>query len=909
MKAICLLPWDTFFKFKRFKIIKKYRPPAALLLASVLSCCSATVSAGEMEPVMSGGEFSASPEGKLEVFGKEVTVAFPGLAAGTYTVEVEAADNYFDEKGKRVMNIRAGDTVLGYEVDLFKMAGKGKPVVLSGRVEHPLDSLRGPLTVSFAGQVENAKFDAIRVKNAAGQIVAQATAAALKAKAEGMDESLTRIPQVDDPEIWRNADKAPADRAADLVRRLSVSEKISQIMMSAPGIPRLGIPAYDWWSECLHGVARAGVATVFPQAIAGAATWDPELWHAAAAAMGDEARAKHNAAVRQSGGASGRYEGLDMWSPNVNIFRDPRWGRGQETYGEDPYLTGRFGVAFVTGLQGDDPHYLKVIATPKHFAVHSGPENSRHVFDAQVSDQDLWETYLPAFEAAFREGKAYSVMGAYNRLRGESCSSSKLLLNDILRDQWGFHGYSVSDVDSVADIYRTHHIQPTDSAAAAHALKNGMDLNSGDTYRFLGLSLRKNECNEADIDRAVSRCLEARIRLGMFDPPERVKYAQIPISINDCPAHDALTYKAAQEAIVLLKNANNILPLAKTGTIAVIGPNADDDGKGESSLMLGNYNGTPSTLTTILAGIRKKVAGQAEVLYAKGSEIRDGTPQQLEEALATARQADTVILVLGINPHVEGEEGDGGDRSHLALYPAQETLLKSVMDLKKRTVLVLMSGSAMAVTWAAAHVPAILEAWYPGPRGGEAVADVLFGDYNPAGRLPVTFYKSERDLPPFDSYDMKGRTYRYFTGKPLFAFGHGLSYTPFNYSGLEVKAGADGAQMVSVRVKNTGNRVGDEVVELYVSRTDADADSGLPIRALRAFKRLTLQPGETKTVKFTLTPFQFAFVNKDGRREVAAGKYTLGVGGSQQAAQSATVKFKKTITNPAYVNPQPAVVN
>jgi len=884
------------------RTFKLHHLQATLLLAFGLVAGAFSILAAPAEPVLSGGEV-AIINGSPEVFGKEMTLAFPGLAEGRYNVEVEAAENHFGEIGKRVMSVRSGDTVLGTEVDLFKSAGKGKTVVLHGTVEHKSDSLRGSLTVAFVGEVGNAKFDVIRLKDSSGKVVAEATASALQAAADRLDEPLKRIPQVAGPEIWKVADNTPAERAADLVRRLSVKEKISQIMMSAPAIPRLGIPAYDWWNECLHGVARAGVATVFPQAIAGAATWDPELWHTAASAMGDEARAKHNEVARKSGGATERYLGLDMWSPNVNIFRDPRWGRGQETYGEDPFLTGRFGVAFVTGLQGDDSNYIKVIASPKHFAVHSGPEASRHVFDARVSDQDLWETYLPAFEACIREGKAYSLMGAYNCFRGESCSSSQLLLNDILREQWGFKGYTVSDVDSVRDIYATHHLESTGSAAAARALKNGLDVNSGNTYRFLGEALRKGECTEADIDRAVLRCMEARIRLGVFDPEERVKYAQIPFSINDCPAHDALNYKVAQEAMVLLKNAGKTLPLANTGTVAVIGPNANDAGTDESSLMVGNYNGTPSTLTTILAGIKNKLAGKAKVLYAKGSEIRSGSQQALDEALSTAKQADKIILVMGINPQVEGEEGDGGDRSSLELYPAQEKLIKCVMKLKKPTVLVLMNGSALAVNWAAANVPAILEAWYPGPRGGEAVADVLFGDYNPAGRLPVTFYQSEKDLPPFDDYDMKGRTYRYFTGKPLYAFGYGLSYTTFAYSALQVKAAADGAQAVSVQVKNTGDQAGDEVVELYVSRQDAPANAHLPIRALRGLKRVNFQRGEAKTVTFTLTPFQFAFVNKDGVREVAAGQYTIGVGGSQQAAQTKTITMDKPITNPTFKPP------
>ena len=566
------------------------------------------------------------------------------------------------------------------------------------------------------------------------------------------------------------------------------------------------------------------------------------------------------------------------------------------------------GVAFVTGLQGDDPACIKVIATPKHFAVHSGPEKLRHVFDANISDQDLWETYLPAFEACFREGKAGSVMGAYNRFRGESCSSSRLLLLDILRGQWGFDGYAVSDVDSVADIYKNHRIEKDAAGAAARALKNGLDLNSGTTYNALPEALRRGLCTEADLDRALARCMTARIKLGMFDPPTRVKYAQTPSSVNDCPEHDALNGRLAQEAMVLLKNADHTLPLAKAGTIAVIGPNADDRGIHENDLMVGNYSGVPARLTTVLDGIRNKLEGKGKVLYAKGCDIRSGSPRQRGEALAAAKQADTVILVLGINPHIEGEEGaGGGDRGQLALFEAQEKLLQDVAALGKRTILVLLNGSAMAVNWADGHLPAILEAWYPGPRGGEAVADVLFGDYNPAGRLPVTFYKSENDLPAFTDYNMKGRTYRYFTGEPLYAFGHGLSYTTFEYENLDVATAKTGGRTVAVKVKNSGAIAGDEVVQLYISRADAPADANLPLRSLRGFIRLHLKPGEAKTVSFTLHPFQFAFAGQDGVRTVEAGKYLVGVGGSQKPAKSATVGFDSRIVNPPYQHTAPTV--
>jgi beta-glucosidase len=710
------------------------------------------------------------------------------------------------------------------------------------------------------------------------------------------EAGLAQVPHVTGPEIWKDPARSPAERAADLVQRMSTQEKIAQIQMAAPGIARLGVPAYDWWNEALHGVARAGTATSFPQAIAAAASWDPDLWHQAADVISDEARAKHNDYASRHGGASERYFGLDFWSPNINIFRDPRWGRGHETYGEDPYLTGRMGVAFVRGMQGDDPKYIKVVATPKHFAVHSGPELLRHTFDARVSDQDLWETYLPAFEACFREGKAYSVMGAYNRLRGDSCSASHFLLIDTLRKRWGFSGYSVSDVDAVSDIYATHHLKKNAAEASALAIANGLDLNSGTTYAALPQALREGLVKEADIDLAVARCMEARIRLGMFDPPEMVKYAQIPITVNDSPEHDALALKVAQETMVLLKNASHTLPLAKRGTLAVIGPNADD-----LAVLLANYNGDPSHPMTVLAGIRKKLVGKADVVYAKGCEMRSESREEMGEALAAAKKADAVVLVLGLNGQIEGEEGAGGDRTTLGMLPAQQKLMEAVTAAAagKPVVLVIMTGSSISLGWANEHLGAIVEAWYPGQRG-DAVADVLFGDYNPAGRLPVTFYKSEKDLPPFTEYGMQGRTYRYFQGEPVFPFGFGLSYTTFAYSAVNVQAGENGEHTLWVEVKNSGALSGDEVVQLYVSRKDAPAGEGLPIRALRAFRRVNLAPGESKTLTFRLTPFQFAFVNKEGVRTVEAAEYVIGVGGSQQAARTATVKFAARIVDPRY---------
>ncbi len=877
-----------------------FRFATSCIATFVLSLCSA---ATIVEGVLSGGSL-AEFGSNVEAYGSNMSVAFPGLPQGQYTVEVEAAELYFNSPGMRVMDISCDGISIAKDLDLSKSAGgKNKPVNVSAKVNHRADSLGGALTVVFAGKVENAKFDLIRIKNASGAIVGESVPAKLQNK---QDAEISRIPKVAGPEIWKDPTKKPEARADDLIRRLSTKEKISQIMMAAPAILRLGIPAYDWWNESLHGVARAGHATVFPQAIAAAATWNDDLWNQAANAISDEARAKHHEYARTHNGDSARYYGLDMWSPNVNIFRDPRWGRGHETYGEDPYLTSRFGVTFVKGLQGDDPKYLKTVATPKHYAVHSGPEHLRHVFDAQASEQDLFETYLPAFEACIREGKAYSIMTAYNRFRGQSCTAHDLLMLKLLRGVWGFNGYTVSDVDSVDDIWRTHKLVRDAAEAAAIALKKGLDLNSGGTYSALPEALRRKLCSVKDIDIALKRCLVARFRLGMFDPPQLVKYAKIPFSKNDSLEHDALALKVAQEAIVLLKNERKALPLAKSGTIAVIGPTAAEgktDNAWINTVLTGNYAGLPSHPVPILDGIAKKLEGKGTVLYAKGCDLMAAKPELEKEALEAARKADRIIAVMGLSPQCEGEEGDGGERTSLALLPHQEDLLKRLCALGKPVTLVLTGGSAIAANWAKENVPAILDCWYPGQRGGDAVADVLFGDYNPAGRLPVTFYKSEKDLPAFEDYGMKGRTYRYFPGEPLWGFGYGLSYTTFAYSGMKVVPAHNGEQTVSVSVKNTSELAGDEVVQLYISQKG----SGLPIRSLRGFKRIHLRPGETKTVAFHLTPFQFAFANTKGIRTVEVGEVEIGVGGSQIAAQSATVKIEKRIANPPYMHKPPSV--
>jgi len=819
-----------------------------------------------------------------------------------------------------------------------------------------------------------------------------------------------------------NPDLSVEERVDDLVGRMTLEEKVSQTMNNAPAIERLGIPAYEWWNEALHGVARAGVATVFPQAIGLAAMWDEDHLHTVATAISDEARAKHHEAMRQ--GRSGRYQGLTFWSPNINIFRDPRWGRGMETYGEDPYLTGSLAVAFIRGLQGDDPDYFKVIATSKHFAVHSGPEPQRHVFDADVSDRDLYETYLPHFRKTVVEGEVYSIMGAYNRFRGESASAHRFLLQDLLRDRWDFAGYVVSDCGAIRDIYANHKIVGIAEEAAALGIKRGCDLNCGNTYQSLAAAVDQGLLTEEELNLSVKRLFTARMKLGMFDPPERVAYARIPYSVNDSPENSRLAEETARKSIVLLKNDDGILPLEREiGAIAVIGPNAD-----EVEVLLGNYNGTPSHPVTPLEGIRSKVGAASKVLYARGCDIAEGVasyepvpdsalwtgiegrdrngvsleffdnlnfegdpvrketgvnikaawgndapypeltdnsfsvrwsgeisvpetgkyalraaggygrltldgkphggrfgtgpafvelesgkryPITLEiadrfggmdielqwsvlgrdhtaEAVAAARSAELAIMFLGLSPRLEGEEMpvhvegfSGGDRVSIGLPKVQEDLLEAVVATGTPTVLVLLNGSAVAVNWAEAHVPAIVEAWYPGQAAGTAIADVLFGDYNPGGRLPVTFYRSLEGLPAFDDYSMKERTYKYFSGAPLYPFGHGLSYTKFEYDGLRVpgSVAAGDPVKVSARVTNTGSRSGEEVVQVYI--TDRESSVPVPIRKLVGFKRIHLEAGASREVSFAIDPRELSLITDDAHRIIEPGVFEISVGGKQ----------------------------
>ena len=690
------------------------------------------------------------------------------------------------------------------------------------------------------------------------------------------------------------------ERAHLLVAQMTLPEKIAQMLHQAPPIPRLNIPAYNWWNECLHGVARAGRATVFPQALGLAATFDMELVGRVAEMISDEARAKHHQALRQ--GNRGQYFGLTFWSPNINIFRDPRWGRGQETYGECPYLTSRLGVAFVRGLQGSDPRYLKLVATPKHFAVHSGPESLRHSFDAVVSPRDLRETYLPAFKAAVQEGGAGAVMGAYNRTNGEPCCGSDTLLRKILREEWGFQGHCVSDCWAIRDFHENHRVTATPEESAAMAVRAGCDLNCGDIYPRLREAEKQGLISESEITVSAERLFEARFKLGMFDPEENVPYSRLSPDIVGSEKHVACARKAAQESIVLLKNEGHLLPLDRgIRTIAVIGPAAWD-----TDVLLGNYNGFSPRLVTLWEGIVGAVSAGTQVTYAKGCDFAGRAPIDQAHLKMATDNADVIIAMLGYSPLLEGEEDNtagelngnrDGDRTHIGLPGRQLELLQILHALGKPVVLVLTGGSPIELRWAAENIPAILMAWYPGEQGGAAVADVLFGNFNPAGRLPVTFVRSLDQLPPFTEYAMKGRTYRFMMQAPLYAFGFGLSYTTFAYSGLvlsqhSIRAGKP--LTISVSVRNAGALAGDEVVQLYVS--DLEASVPVPVRQLAGFLRLHLQPGEERRVHFTLKPGQLSVYDDLGIPFIEAGEFEISVGGGQpDDARSVSVQTRLAV--------------
>lgn len=695
------------------------------------------------------------------------------------------------------------------------------------------------------------------------------------------------------------------ERAKDLVGRMTLEEKVTQMVHKSPAIPRLGVPSYNWWSEALHGVARAGVATMFPQAIGMAAAFDEALMNQAAEVVSTEARAKYHEFQRK--GDHDIYKGLTLWSPNVNIFRDPRWGRGHETYGEDPYLTGRLGVAFIKGLQGNDEKYLKSAACAKHFAVHSGPEGERHEFDAVTSQKDLRETYLPAFRDCVKEAGVEAVMGAYNRTNGEPCCGSETLLKKILREEWGFQGHVVSDCWAIKDFHEHHKVTATAPESVALALNNGCDLNCGNMYGNLLLAHKEGLVTEESIDRALTRLMTTRMKLGMFDAPEDVPYSDIPYEINDCEEHRAFALEVSKRSMVLLKNENNLLPLDKNRitSIAVIGPNADS-----REALKGNYFGTASRYVTVLEGIREAVPKEVRVYYAEGCHLYKKSisglsepNDRITEAVSTAERADVTVLCLGLDATIEGEEGDtsnefaSGDKRDLRLPGKQQELLEAVYKTGKPVILVLLSGSALAVSWADENVPAIIQAWYPGGEGGKAAASLIFGEYSPSGRLPVTFYRTSEELPDFRDYAMKNRTYRYMEKEALYPFGFGLSYTTFSYSNVKIsKESIQVGEELECRVvvKNTGSMPSFEVVQLYL--TDMEASVTIPKWQLAGFRPVHLNCGEEKVIRFTLTGRHMSLIDEEGRRRIEPGRFKIHIGGSQPDQRSMALKGSEVLS-------------
>jgi beta-glucosidase len=645
----------------------------------------------------------------------------------------------------------------------------------------------------------------------------------------------------------------------EMISQMTLEEKVSQLLYKSPAIERLGIPEYNWWNECLHGVARAGIATVFPQAIGIAATFDDTLAWQIADAISDEARAKYNEAVKQ--GNRGQYWGLTFWTPNINIFRDPRWGRGQETYGEDPYLTSRIGTAFVRGLQGSDPENLKTAACAKHYAVNSGPEKDRHTFNAVVSKKDLFETYLPAFKKLVEAG-VESVMGAYNRTLDEPCCASNLLLKDILRGRWGFKGHVVSDCWAIRDFHEFHKVTKSPEESAAMALNAGCDLNCGCTYPMLTVAHKQGLVKEEAINTALERLLRTRFRLGMFDPPQKSRWGKLGREIINCEKHRNLALKAAEKSIVLLKNDNNLLPLdSNPKKIVVVGPAAAN-----AHALFGNYYGVSSRFITILEGLADKVRN----MFGINLDYRQGCLMYSENSKSLvhygeANITDVVIAVTGLDGAIEGEEGDAiasdsnGDRNTIELPPWQLKYLRVVREAGKKIILVLTGGSPIAIPDDVAD--AVIFAWYPGESGGKAVADVIFGDVVPSGKLPLTFPASTAQLPPYEDYSMKGRTYRYMTEKPLYPFGFGLSYTSFRFDSIKLSLpliSAASSVKVSVTVTNTGKRDADEVIQIYVTKDDRSADD--PLSTLRDFSRVFIKAGKSGTVEFTLDSSAFETV-------------------------------------------------
>lgn len=707
---------------------------------------------------------------------------------------------------------------------------------------------------------------------------------------------------------YENPDLALEERVDDLVSKMTLEEKMSQMIYDAAEVERLDIKKYNWWNECLHGVARAGTATVFPQAIGMAASFSEQLLHDVADTIADEARAKYNEAQKHND--RGIYKGLTFWTPNINIFRDPRWGRGQETYGEDPYLTGRLGVAFIKGLQGDHPKYLKAAACAKHFAVHSGPENLRHEFDAVVDKKDLRETYLPAFRDAVKEADVEAVMGAYNRVNGEPACASEELMENILRDEWDFDGHYVSDCGAIKDIYAHHQVVDTPEEAAALAVNRGCDLNCGRVYESMKIAVEEGLLDEETIDKSVKRLMKTRFKLGMFDPEADVPFNKISYEVNDSKENRELARETARQSIVMLKNEDDILPLNKEAlkSIAVIGPNADSQ-----PVLIGNYSGKASKYVTLVDGIHNAVDEDTRIYYAEGCDLRTTEPSfwgnqpdaGFAEAVTAAEKSDVVVLCLGISPELEGEEGavansdGGGDKIDLKLPGMQEELLAAVAETGKPIVAVITNGSPLELNSVDEMADAVLEAWYPGQEGGNAVADILFGSYNPSAKLPVSFVRSMDQLPEFTDYSMQNRTYRFMESDPLYPFGFGLSYTDFEYSDLELsksefESDYSGEIKVKAKIKNTGNAAGKEIAQLYLK--DLKASVSVATHELRDVKIADLDPGEVKEVEFDLIPRDFALIDNEGQAVLEAGKFKVFVGGSQPDQYSQGLNNQKVLS-------------
>lgn len=837
------------------------------------------------------------------IVGDSFSITVLGLPEGSYSVIIGMVETQVQQVGKRLFTVTSGDKTLAEKYDVFEKAGGAKKAsFIIETVEHSDDALRGPLKVEFAGVKGKAKFNTFEVLDASGERVVFFGATEI---ADPFAAEATKVPEIEEQAIWRNPDHPMEVRIKDLIRRMSFAEKVAQLQDDAPAIERLGLPAYRYWNEALHGVANNDIATVFPEPVGMGATWNPELLREEGRIIGIEGRAKHNDYATKNGGNSKWWTGLTFWTPNLNIFRDPRWGRGQETYGEDPFLVSEIGVEFIQGMQGDHPNYMLSMACAKHYAVHSGPESSRYRFDAVPSERDLYEIYLPQFERAVREGKVGGVMSAYNAVNGVPASASNFLLTELLRDKWGFDGYVVSDCSAIGNVWnaqRGHGYVDTPEEAAAISVKAGCNLCCGGDYNALMKAAQKELISEAEIDQALYYTLWTRFRMGMFDPVDMVPFNKYTIEDNNTPEHSKVALEVARQSLVLLKN-DGILPLqhSKYKTIAVIGPNG-----ASKSMLEGNYHGSASNPISILDGIKELAGSDIEVTSALGSPIRldkreaawsaqdnttDRPVDELKaEAVVLAEKADLVIYVGGITP---AQEGEGLDRDNIELPQVQQDLVKALHATGKPIVFVNCSGSAVAFPWEDENLPAILQAWYPGQNGGQAVAEVLFGDVNPSGHLPMTFYRSTEDLPEFTDYSFANRTYRYFDGKPLYAFGHGLSYSEFQYKNAKLDSKtipADGVAKVSVTLENTGKMGGTDVVQVYYRHVSSRVEQ--PRMVLCGFARVNVESGKSETVSLAIPTERMRYWDTEAKQYVVEpGNYEILVGAASDDIRI-TLPFK-----------------